>query len=180
MIPRLLLRVLWGVEDIAILWICFSESRFNDCLRWHSIARLPFGDIIHISCTAVSISKGDNVVSGIQPSLLFKTIKYDQLSPSTTECQHGRYLNSEDLPRKVSGIPRMIYSNRRLSIRTQALYQGWFPNETTVRNINYSIDPLVTAFFNDPFSWLFGKNSIIFLFFPAASARSLRNPRCPA
>jgi hypothetical protein len=26
------------------------------------------------------------------------------------------------------------------------------PNETTVRNINYLIDPLATAFFNDPFS----------------------------
>jgi hypothetical protein len=37
----------------------------------------------------------------------------------------------------------------------QASYRGWLPNETTVRNINYSIDPLATAFFNDPFSWLF-------------------------
>jgi hypothetical protein len=30
--------------------------------------------------------------------------------------------------------------------------QGWFPNETTVRIINYSIDPLAIALFNDPFS----------------------------
>jgi hypothetical protein len=30
------------VEDIFILWICFSESRFNDCcLRWHSIIKPP-------------------------------------------------------------------------------------------------------------------------------------------
>jgi hypothetical protein len=29
---------------------------------------------------------------------------------------------------------------------------SWFPNEKNVRNINYSIDPLATAFFNDPFS----------------------------
>jgi len=33
----------------------------------------------------------------------------------TMECQHGRNLNSEDLRRKVSGIPRMVYSNRRIS-----------------------------------------------------------------
>ena len=33
----------------------------------------------------------------------------------TMECQHGRYLNSEDLRRKISGIPRMVYSNRRIS-----------------------------------------------------------------
>ena len=74
----------------------------------------------------------------------------------------------------------MVYSNRRRSIRTQASYQGWFPNEATVRNINYSIDPLATAFFNDPFSWLFGENIMIVLFCPAASARSLRNSRWQA
>jgi hypothetical protein len=74
------------------------------------------------------------------------------LSPPTMECQLGRYLNSEDLRRKVSGITRMVYSNRRLSIRTQASYQGWFPNETTVGNINYLIEPLATAFFKDHFS----------------------------
>jgi hypothetical protein len=47
---------------------------------------------------------------------------------------------------------RMVYSNRRLSTRTQASYQGWFPNETTVRNINYLIEPLATALFKDHFS----------------------------
>ena len=83
------------------------------------------------------------------------------LYPPTTECQLGRYLNSEDLRRKVSGIPRMVYSNRRLSTRTQASHQGWFPNETTVRNINYLIEPLVTAFFKDDFSWLFGTKQYI-------------------
>ena len=37
------------------------------------------------------------------------------LSPSTMECQHGRYLNSVVLRQKVAGIPRMVYSNRIIS-----------------------------------------------------------------
>jgi hypothetical protein len=79
------------------------------------------------------------------------------LPPPTTGCQYGRYLNYDDLRQKVSGIPRMVYSNKIISLLTQASYQGWFANETTVRSTNYSIDPLATALFNDPFSWLFGK-----------------------
>jgi hypothetical protein len=47
MIPRLVLRVLWEVQDIVILWICFSESRFNDCcFRWHSIIKPPDFNLI--------------------------------------------------------------------------------------------------------------------------------------
>jgi hypothetical protein len=49
------------------------------------------------------------------------------LSPPTTECQHGRYLNSEDLRRKVSGIPRMVYSNSRFSIMNASFVLGLFP-----------------------------------------------------
>ena len=79
--------------------------------------------------------------------------------PPTTECQYGRYLNSEDLRQKISGIPRMVYSNRRISLWTQVSYQGWFPDETTVWNTNYSIDQLDTAFFNDPFQ-LFGAKTL--------------------
>jgi hypothetical protein len=45
----------------------------------------------------------------------------------------------------------MVYSNKIISLLTQASYQGWFANETTVRSTNYSIDPLATALFNDPF-----------------------------
>ena len=86
MIPRLMFRVLWGVEDIAILWICFSDSRFNDCcFRWHSIIKPPdFSLVTFLTSPAqflifFSIAKCDNLVSGIPPSLLFKTIKRDQL-----------------------------------------------------------------------------------------------------
>jgi hypothetical protein len=49
------------------------------------------------------------------------------LSPPTTECQHGRYLNSEDLRRKVSGIPRMVYSNSRISIMNASFVPGPVP-----------------------------------------------------
>jgi hypothetical protein len=62
------------------------------------------------------------------------------------------YLNYDDLRQKVSGIPRMVYSNKIISLLTQASYQGWFAHETTVRSTNYSIGPLATALFNDPFS----------------------------
>ena len=87
------------------------------------------------------------------------------LSPPTTGCQCGRYLNYDDLRQKVSGIPRMVYSNKIISLLTQASYQGWFAHETTVRSTNYSIGPLATALFNDPFSWLFGKKQSNFSIF---------------
>lgn len=102
------------------------------------------------------------------------------LSQSTTKCQHERYINSEYLCRKVSGIPRKVFSNRRLSIWTQAPYQDWFSDATTVRNINSSFDPLTATFFNDHFSWLIRRNSIIFLSCPAVSVRSPRNSGCHA
>ena len=45
----------------------------------------------------------------------------------------------------------VIYSNR-----------GLVPTVSTVRNKNYSTDPLATAFIKDLFSWLFRKHSIAF------------------
>ena len=48
-------------------------------------------------------------------------------SPPSTECQHWRYLNSEDLRRKVSGIPRMVYSNSRISIMNASFVPGPVP-----------------------------------------------------
>ena len=66
--------------------ICFSESRFNDCcLRWHSIIKPPDFNLVTFFTSPAqllidfSTTKGDNLVSGIQPPLLFKTIKRDQL-----------------------------------------------------------------------------------------------------
>jgi hypothetical protein len=61
-----------------------------------------------------------------------------------------RRYNYEDPRRKVSGIPRMVYSNRRISPLT---YHDWFLDETTLRNTNYSTDALAAAFFNDPISF---------------------------
>jgi hypothetical protein len=75
---------------------------------------------------------------------------------------------------KQNQIQRKRTQNERLEEEIEDSDQGWFPNETTVRNINYSINPLATAFFNDPFSKLFGENIMIVLFCPAASARSPR------
>ena len=103
------------------------------------------------------------------------------LSPPTTECQHGWYLNSEDLHQKVSEIPRMAYPNRRIYQWTLASYQGWFANETTVRNSNYSVEPVATAFFNDPFYWLFGekKKRIIFSIFSCCLCKILNEFTAP-
>lgn len=177
-----------------------------------------FGNILQFSCTAPNafIYNKRCIVSGIPPSLLFKTINHDELSetsfsyllsflwgcflfiiiinwnlfictqriqgamhnsspplsPPTTEC----HLNFADFRRKVSGILRMVYSNRRIDNWTQASYQGWFLDETTVLNTNYSIDSLAVAF-----PWLFGrKNSIIYLFSPGASVISPRgHVQCP-
>ena len=191
MIPRLVLRVLWGVEDIAILWICFSESRFNDCcLRWHSIIKPPDFNLVTFFTSPAqllmhfSITKGDNLVSGIQPSLLSKTIKRDQLLENSISssyllsfflflfgicwfkhkeseaamlpciivhhpCPHPpRSGNTGDtsIPRisvgKCQEFQGWYTRTVEFILWTQASYQGWFPNETTVRNINYSFDPL--------------------------------------
>ena len=53
----------------------------------HQTARFQFGDIFHFSCTALNTFNKrwsfDNFVSGIPPSLLFKTISRDQLSETS-------------------------------------------------------------------------------------------------
>ena len=94
------------------------------------------------------------------------------LSPPTTECQHGRYLNSDDLRRKVLGIWFSSMLKQKIYPWTYASYQGWVPKETTVRNTNYSIDPLDNAFFNDPFYRLFGNNRVVFSIYSCCTCKT--------
>jgi hypothetical protein len=48
------------------------------------------------------------------------------LSPTTVECQHGRYLNFVDLYQKISGIQRMVYPNKERSVGTQVVYRDGY------------------------------------------------------
>ena len=70
--------------------IFFSESRFNECFCLsHSINKLQDFNLVTFFTSPAqllmyfSIAKGDNYVSGVPPSLLFKTTNPDQLSETS-------------------------------------------------------------------------------------------------